>query len=334
MFFDMVSWSARHRFVMTKRRAEPGSAFFILVLTVVTHQGLTFISTSRNMSKLESVDDSLTLGRRNVFSAAALVASSSGPFASLLAPQPAFAEQAWQVKLPRNWQMFEQNNQPPPEVKSPVALVVAGNPDQGGELVVLRVPLSTAAGDPNAAASKDLIDYFNKGSTSAQKAVDALAASQKSQPGLTKFAFIGKPIEETRSNRRYLRYEYESSTCQGMVTKGVKGDTCEAPEDNSPLPLYERRHSITITVTDEGAAAAGQKDPTYFLWLLDASGPAGEANKDWGELEKAVKEVSSSFELADEATLEQRRTVEVTPEELEVIKQMQEAGFIQVEAPK
>ena len=33
----------------------------------------------------------------------------------------------------RTWRTFEQNPQPPPEVKKATALVVAGNPEQGVE---------------------------------------------------------------------------------------------------------------------------------------------------------------------------------------------------------
>jgi hypothetical protein len=38
----------------------------------------------------------------------------------------------------RTWRTFEQNAQPPPEVKKATALVVAGNPEQGILLFQLR----------------------------------------------------------------------------------------------------------------------------------------------------------------------------------------------------
>ena len=79
------------------------------------------------------------------------------PLLAAVALQPAAvrAEQGWQLKLPRTWRTFEQNAQPPPDVKKAAALVVAGNPEQGGELVVLRVPLSLDPSDPNAQGNKD-----------------------------------------------------------------------------------------------------------------------------------------------------------------------------------
>jgi len=36
----------------------------------------------------------------------------------------------------RTWRTFEQNPQPPPEVKKATALVVAGNPEQGAGIVM------------------------------------------------------------------------------------------------------------------------------------------------------------------------------------------------------
>ncbi|CAE7614691.1 unnamed protein product, partial [Symbiodinium pilosum] len=64
-----------------------------------------------------------TLPRRG-----ALLATS----ALLAAPavEPARAEVGWQIKLPKTWRAFEQNEMPPPGVKKSTALVVAGNPEQ------------------------------------------------------------------------------------------------------------------------------------------------------------------------------------------------------------
>jgi len=267
----------------------------------------------------------------------ALAATVTGSFGSILEPAPARAEQAWQLKLPRTWRVLEQNQQPPPEIKKPTCLVSAGNPDVGGDVVVLRIPLSTAADDPNAASSKDMISYFStpigqKPPVTIGKAVDAIVASQKTLVGLVKFSYDGKAVDRTRNGRRYVSYDFENSVCLGMVTKGTNGDTCSAPEDGSPLPLFERQHSILMTVTDEGAAAAGQKDPTYYLWLLDVSAPVG-TSKTEGPLAEAVKEITGSFLLADEDTLEAARTVEVTKEQMEQLKDMQAKGALPQDRP-
>ncbi|CAJ1372688.1 unnamed protein product [Effrenium voratum] len=248
--------------------------------------------------------------------------------------EPARAEQGWQLKLPRTWRTFEQNNQPAPEVKTPTALVVAGNPEQGGELVVLRVPLSTDPKDPNAKGTKDLISYFTtpvdaKASVPVPKAAEVVASSQKTSPGLLKWEYLEKPTEKINFKRRYIKYDYESSLCPGVVSKGVKGDTCMAVQDNSELPLYERRHKILLTVTDEGATKAGVKDPTYYLWLLDVSGPAAESRNNWGQLSEAVSEVADSFLISDdEKQLESARTAEVSKEQLEELKKLQEEGSL------
>jgi len=245
---------------------------------------------------------------------------------------PAKAEQGWQLKLPRTWRTFEQNPQPPPEVKKATALVVAGNPEQGGELVVLRVPLSLDPKDPNAKGNKDLVTYFTSAldkspSVPTTKAADVVTSSQKTAPGLIKWDFLEKPEEKIIYGRRYLKYDYEASICPGVVTKGSKGDTCMAIEDTSELPLYERRHRILLTVTDEGATARGEKDPTYYIWLLDISGPAQAARNNWGDLKEAVTEVADSFVISeDEKILEKARTAEITGEQLKALEQLQKEG--------
>ncbi|CAK8988311.1 unnamed protein product [Durusdinium trenchii] len=251
-----------------------------------------------------------------------------------LGSSPVRAEQGWQLKLPRTWRTFEQNAQPPPDVKKATALVVAGNPNQGAELVVLRVPLSLDPADPNAKLNQDLVKFFTtktdqKSSVSVDSAAYVLASSQKTAPGLTKWEFLEKPSEKVLYKRRYIKYDYEASICPGVVTKGSKGDTCMAIEDTSELPLYERRHRILFTVTDEGASARGEKDPTYYIWLLDISGPASDARNNWGELKEAITEVADSFLLSDsEQELEKARTAEVTPEQLKALEQLKKEGAL------
>lgn len=270
------------------------------------------------------------LPRRSLGLAAAL----PGLLGTLQAPQIARAEQGWQLKLPRTWRTFEQNAQPPPEVKKATALVVAGNPEQGGELVVLRVPLSLDPNDPNAKSNKDLVSYFTSGldkqpSVPTAKAAEVVTSSQKTAPGLIKWNFLEQPAEKVIYGRRYLKYDYEASICPGVVTKGSKGDTCMAIEDTSELPLYERRHRVLLTVTDEGATARGEKDPTYYIWLLDISGPAQEARDNWGVLKEAVTEVADSFVISeDEKTLEKARTAEITPEQLKALEQLKKEGAL------
>jgi len=254
-------------------------------------------------------------GRRKALAAAG--AGTLGCGNLLLPASPSYAQQAplqqaWQLKLPRSWRMFEQNEQPPPEVKMPATLVVAGNMELGADLVVLRVPLSTAAGDPNAPDNKALIDYFTTpaGKTPTvpiEKAINGILVSQKGQMGLQRFQMIRNPSEKAPGKRRYINYDFEDSICPGVVQQGVKGSSCTNPEDGSTVPFFDRRHGITITVTDEGAIAAGQKDPTYYLWLLDISGPLDATKNDWGDLAQAVKEIANSFELGDEEKLETKR---------------------------
>lgn len=277
-------------------------------------------------------------GRRKALAAAG--AGTLGCGSPLLPASPSYAQQvpqqqAWQLKLPRSWRMFEQNEQPPPEVKVPVTLVVAGNIELGADLVVARVPLSTAAGDPNAPDNKALIDYFTTPagktpSISIEKAINGILVSQKGQMGLQRFQIIGKPSERAPGKRRYITYDFEDSICPGVVQQGVKGNTCQNPEDGSTVPFFDRRHGITITVTDEGAIAAGQKDPTYYLWLLDISGPLEVAKNDWGDLSQAVKEIANSFELGDETKLEAKRNQTIEAQS-GIFDKMKEQG---IEVPK
>eukprot|EP00913_Durusdinium_trenchii_P027231 g25549.t1 len=252
-----------------------------------------------------------------------------------LGSSPVRAEQGWQLKLPRRGR----------DGGMATALVVAGNPNQGAELVVLRVPLSLDPADPNAKLNQDLVKFFTtktdqKSSVSVDSAAYVLASSQKTAPGLTKWEFLEKPSEKVLYKRRYIKYDYEASICPGVVTKGSKGDTCMAIEDRiwllrivrydtSELPLYERRHRILFTVTDEGASARGEKDPTYYIWLLDISGPASDARNNWGELKEAITEVADSFLLSDsEQELEKARTAEVTPEQLKALEQLKKEGAL------
>jgi len=244
------------------------------------------------------------------------------------APVPARAEQAWQLRLPRTWRTFSQTPAPPPDVKRPTALVVAGNPELGGELVVLRVPLPSDPKDPNAAASADLVRYFatpsdKKPSVKIEKVVDAVAQSQKTSPGLIKFGLLGSPFERTAGGRRYVRYEYEASLCQGLVQKGVNGDQCTRPETGEDLLPFNRRHAITLTVTPEDTSGASRVD---YLWLLDVSGPLDAEG--WKAVSEQVETASQSFELGSEEQLERDRTAEITPEQLEALKELQKAGLL------
>jgi len=239
-------------------------------------------------------------------------------------PLPAFAQQAWQLQLPRTWQTLSQEQPPPPGVRKPVALVVAGNEEQGGELVVLRVPLSTDPRDPNAAASKDLIGYFSTApgktpSVKQQKVVDAVVQSQKTSPGITKFDLTGPPTEAIKGTRRYVYYDYESSICQGEVVRGSKRDRCERPDNGQEIPLLDRHHAITLTVANEGQEG-------NFLWLLDVSGPS----ENWKNVTEAATTIKNSFELGSEDTLEKDRTLELTKDQIEALKTLKEAGQLAV----
>mmetsp|Transcript_34139 Transcript_34139/g.98297 ORF Transcript_34139/g.98297 Transcript_34139/m.98297 type:complete len:325 (+) Transcript_34139:27-1001(+) len=261
-------------------------------------------------------------GRRGALGAGAAAGLAGLAPPLTLGSLPARAEQPWQLQLPRTWRSFSQTPQPPPGELKPAALVVAGNPEIEGELAVLRVPLSSDPKDPNAAATKDLVKYFSAPAgqspgVGAEKVVEAVAASQRTTPRLTKFALVGKPVEQTKGNRRYVRYEYESSLCQGNLVQGVNGNVCQRPESEELEPTLDRRHTITLTVTPEDTKGA-----TNFLWLLDVSGPS----KAWDALSEEVGTVSGSFELGTEEQLERDRTADVTKEQLEALKELQKAG--------
>jgi len=281
----------------------------LLALSCLSHQ--------RQAFALSSLPDRNDVGRRQTLLAGLGLAAAG------FGVEPARAEQAWQLKLPRAWRVVLQNQQPPPEMRIPTTLVAAGNADQGGELSVVRAPLNTDKADKNFAAAKDLVDYFSATpAASIDKAVDAVLVSIKNDPGLSKFTMAVKPSVQTKAGARYVDFTYESSLCAppGVVTKGVKGDICQSMQDNSELPLVGRRNKIIMTVINEGTAKA----PLWYLWLVNI---AGDGQGDWGRVSEAVNEISSSFLVGDPDALEKAMTVEVTPEQRKAITEMNDQGL-------
>ncbi|CAK0839391.1 unnamed protein product, partial [Prorocentrum cordatum] len=261
-------------------------------------------------------------GRRRALAAASvgLVPLSGG------AP-PAQAEQGWQLSLPRSWKVFSQTAAPPPGAPpKPTALVVAGDIQGGGEMTVLRVPLSTAPGAPDPEGARRLIEYFETPVGVAPKvdkaqAVEVVSSSQRQQVGLTDFQMLGQPNETIKDGRRYLSYEFENSVCLGNVVESSNGRRCERSDaPGEALEFFSRRHVIKLTVSDEGVKGPGK---VSYLWMLDSSGPAGEKFQDVAEVIDTLK---STFQLGDEQQLERDRTVELTPSQLEALKSQGLAG--------
>jgi len=167
---------------------------------------------------------------------------------------------------------------------------------------------------------KDVIAYFAAGDKTPpvpmSKVVDAIAASQKSQPGLTDFSLVGTPTEKIKGGRRYVRFEFQDTLCQGTITKASSGDKCIRPDDeNEELPFLTTKHRITLTATNEGGE-------TTFCWLIDVSSPPER----FADLNDALTTVSDSFELGSEEQLEKDRTADITKEQLEALKQLEKAG--------
>lgn len=231
---------------------------------------------------------------------AALAAAGLAGLGGTWSPAPARAEIAWQLKLPRSWQVFSTSDQPPPGERKPVALVVAGNAEQGGELTVLRVPIDTSDASPDKPGSTALVKYFSgqKPGASKNDVVEALARSQKTVQGQTKFALVGGPVETVRNGRRYIRYDYESAICQGSLEKGVKVDRCVVPETGEELPQLERTHSVTLTVDQEEGDT---------LWFVDISAPT----VNWPNAKAAIDDLAMSFEVGDPERLEKERTAAI-----------------------
>lgn len=224
---------------------------------------------------------------------------------ALFTATPAAAELAWQLKQPRDWQIFSQTPQPPPGDMRPAALVVAGRPDAGGELVVLRVPLDTNPKSPNAAAAKNLVDYFSTPVGQATKvpmkdAVEAVASSQRTSPQLTKFALVGLMEEQVQKGKRYVRYEYDSLVCPGIIRRGTQSDSCEVPDTGEQVDQFGRRHAIRFTVVKEDNPTGPPQD---VLWLVDISAPS-EA---WPYAQVPIGELISSFEVGSAEDLEKDR---------------------------
>lgn len=243
--------------------------------------------------------------RRNVLASTGVAVLAGLLPSVLLGSDPASAEpQAWQLKFPKSWVLYQRNDQPAPGDNKPTALIVAGDNAGAGELVVLRVPLVPSNGMDveTAKGQKTLLSYFGTPSDKTptlkmSEAIDALYASQKTTPGLTQCALVGKPAESIRNGNRYIRYEYESTLCQGIIVKGAGGkDRCESDKDGEAgkeIPQLSRRHLITMTVVQEAEA----KVPV--LWFVDMSTPT----KSFESLSPVLNDVSSSFEINSAETL-------------------------------
>lgn len=214
--------------------------------------------------------------------------------------EPARAEQAWQLKLPQAWKVFSQTPQPPAGQNTPAALVVAGDEAGAGELVVLRVPLVVdGTTDPDAGNKQKLVNYFaNDPKTSRKDAVDALVATQKQQNGLTRFDLNEKSDEKVKGAGRYIRYDYDSSTCTGAIVNGAGGKMLCQKENGDALNVLNRHHGVTMTVVQEVDA----KVPV--LWVLDLSAPS----ESWESFQKVAKDLGDSFDVASEAQLEKDRS--------------------------
>jgi len=279
---------------------------------------------SGHHTKLEKQPVTSHVDRRSLLSG--IVATSIYGVAGAVPPligvgQPARAEKAWQLQLPRTWQVFSQSDQPAAGDNRPVALIVAGDNKKGGELVVLRVPLQTKSGD-NAVTARELFDYFStpadkKPKVTQQQVIDEIAKSQKSQPGLTQFSLTGVPTEKVKSGRRYLQYEFDSSICPGEVVKGVKGDRCVQPDSEDEVPFLKRHHLITVTVSTPDTG-----DELPLLWLVDVSGPSDS----WSAVKDNADVMSLSFQVANEELLEKERQAELAKlnEDLQKLQAAQE----------
>lgn len=238
--------------------------------------------------------------RETLIAGVAASVAGASPAAFIGSP-PASAEMAWQLKQPQDWQIFSQTPQPPPGEMKPAALVVAGRPDAGGELVVLRAPLNLSPGNPNEAAGKNLAGYFSSPSkVKIEAAIEAVASSQRAAPSITGYDVVGGSVEErVRAGRRYVRYDYQSTVCPAIITQGANGRRCEN-DKGELLEELDRRHAITFTVVDESTP---QGPPNKVLWLVDISAPTGA----WQYAKDPIADLSQSFVVGSEQQLEQDR---------------------------
>jgi len=223
---------------------------------------------------------------------------------------PAFAETAYQLKLPEGWQV-EKSIRAPRADPRPQALLVARNPSKQAEVKVVRVPLVATPQDPQGLGPLATMDYFYTPDTQVtqKQLIDLLQAGYKAQPAL--FSYKDLDAEDfSRNKRKYLRYDFESARCEGIQVEASKGKLCQRPGSDEPLPTVVRHHRLLNTVYPESdlaePAQGGNPDESFLpqvLWILDVSVPEDA----WKEQSGAVRELADTFAVGTPAELEKLR---------------------------
>jgi len=275
----------------------------------------------------DSVVNSLPLGRlRQPPPSASMkleTASMSRPRGSSLVPlilsmalalafsfsRPAYAETAYQLKLPEGWQV-EKSIRAPRADPRPQALLVARDTKKQGEVKVVRVPLVATQQDPQGLGPLATTDYFYTPDTQVtqKQLVDLLQAGYKAQPAI--FSYKDLDAEDfKRNNRKYLRYDFESARCEGIQVEASKGKLCQKPDSDEPLPAIVRHHRLINTVYPEADLAQpgeGNTDESFLpqvLWILDISVPLDMWEKEPG----IVRSLADTFAVGQPAELEKLR---------------------------
>eukprot|EP00929_Paragymnodinium_shiwhaense_P115655 TRINITY_DN84667_c0_g1_i1.p1 TRINITY_DN84667_c0_g1~~TRINITY_DN84667_c0_g1_i1.p1 ORF type:complete len:348 (-),score=96.85 TRINITY_DN84667_c0_g1_i1:65-1042(-) len=234
--------------------------------------------------------------------------------------RPALAETefkiGYQLKMPENWDVFRKDGYSKGEQRPKALLqgVFLKDNAPAADLKIVRVPLVTSARDPQGTGAMLLANFFygqgKEREVSGQQVVDNLQASMKSQAATFDYKDLSMK-EFEREGRRYLRYDYETSRCEGVQVLGMKGSkTCAMPgKEDEQLPTPFVRHTVVTTLAPEvtvAKTADGEPVPAgpEVLWILDIQAAA----KTWdGVSDDIEKFLVESFGVGTDATLEKLR---------------------------
>jgi len=190
-------------------------------------------------------------------------------------------------------------------------LLSAGDSTSQAEVKVARVPLATSTRDPQGLGGLAIIDFFStpqgqEPRVTKPQVVDVLSAGFAKQPAIFSYAPTGSPTETFRNTTKFLRYDFESSRCEGTQVQGVSSKICQRSDNGEALPTPVRHHAILSTVavqpTDNAKVADGLllcPEGAEILWVVDVSAPADA----WPRLSEQVDFLFSRFAVGTEAQL-------------------------------
>lgn len=186
--------------------------------------------------------------------------------------------------------------------------MLAFNQGVRAEVKVARVPLATSPRDPQGIGGLAVIDFFSaEPRVTAPQVVDFLSKGFASQPAIFQYNPVGQPSTSLRNATKYLRYDFESSRCEGAQVQGLNSKICQRSDNGQVLDTPLRRHAIVSLLAEEPTGDGEEVADglligprgAEILWVLDISAPVDA----WSQLNEQVDYLISSFAVGSEAQL-------------------------------